>query len=73
MTDTVRIYLNGAAADVPKIASVLGAIEILDPDAAFQLRRGTKVLADSRGIPAALNDGVTNGAIFRLVSPKQAK
>jgi hypothetical protein len=73
MSDTVRIYVNGEKIDVPKIATVLGALEIHDSAAAANIRRGTHVLADSRGLPTTPDSPVYDGAIYRVVSSKQTR
>ena len=69
---TVRVYVNGHGVDVPAGSSALEALRIADPAAADQIAAGARALADSRGLPAALDTPVHGGAIFRVVSARAA-
>lgn len=69
---TVRIYINARPVDADRGATPLTALERHDPEAADLVRRGSRVIVDHRGLPAPLEERVTNGSIFRVVSSKQA-
>ena len=68
----MRIYVNGRAVDAASGASILDAMEALDPASAAAVRHGEKVITDSRGLPAEPGALVYNGAIFRLVGARGA-
>jgi hypothetical protein len=72
VSEHVRIYVNGRGLDVPSGASILDAVEALDPAEAAAVREGEKVITDSRGLPAEPGGRVYNGAIFRLVKARGA-
>ncbi|MGK2934081.1 MAG: hypothetical protein ACSLFE_02415 [Gemmatimonadaceae bacterium] len=71
-TDTVRIYIDARPVDAERGATPLAALERHDVEAAALVREGTRVIVDHRGLPAPLDESVTNGSIFRVVSSKQA-
>jgi hypothetical protein len=67
MTDTIRVFVNAGALDVPAGASVGTAVREFDPALERQLAAGTAYVTDGRGIeihPDALLQG---GAILRVV------
>ncbi|HUR91892.1 MAG TPA: hypothetical protein VMY38_04395 [Gemmatimonadaceae bacterium] len=68
----MRIYIDARPLDVERGATTLDALERYDPGAAALVRDGTRVIVDNRGLPAPLEERVTNGSIFRVVSAKQA-
>lgn len=68
---TVRIYIDAQPVDAERGATPLDALERHDPAAAGLVREGSRVIVDHRGLPALLDERVTNGSIFRLVSAKQ--
>lgn len=70
--EAVRIYIDARPVDVVRGATPLDALERHDPEAAGLVRDGTRVIVDHRGLPAPLEEQVTNGSIFRVVSAKQA-
>ncbi|MEY4608986.1 MAG: hypothetical protein RL625_1203 [Gemmatimonadota bacterium] len=70
MTESIRVFVNGAGVSVPPGSALLAAVRAADPDAAAAIESGTRAIADSRGIvvdPATL---VTGGFVMRLVSGK---
>lgn len=67
MSETVRIYVNGEGVDAISGCSVLDAIERSMPADAAAVRRGDKMITDSRGLPAEPATAIYNGAIFRLI------
>jgi hypothetical protein len=70
--DTVRIYIDSRPVDAARGATPLAALERHDAEAAALVREGARVIVDHRGLPAPLDESVTNGSIFRVVSSKQA-
>lgn len=70
--DTVRIYIDSRPVDAERGATPLAALERHDAEAAALVREGARVMVDHRGLPAPLDESVTNGSIFRVVSSKQA-
>jgi hypothetical protein len=71
MTDTVRIYINARPVDVDRAATALEAVEAWDETQAAAVRKGERIITDSRGIVTANNTPVHNGAIFRIVRARQ--
>jgi len=70
MSGTVRIYVNGRGFDAPSGGSILDALQVLDQAEAAAVRRGDKMITDSRGIPTEPGGLVYNGAIFRVVKAR---
>jgi hypothetical protein len=71
MSETVRVYVNARPVDVAASATALDAVEAWDVTAAQAVRNGERLITDSRGIVAANNSVVHNGAIFRIVRARQ--
>ena len=67
MSETVRVYINTRAVDVDASATALQAVEAWDAAQADAVRNGERMITDSRGISAANDTPVHNGAIFRIV------
>jgi hypothetical protein len=67
----VRIYINAKPVDVAATATALDAVEAWDKTQAAAIRRGERHITDSRGIVAANDTAVHNGAIFRIVRARQ--
>ena len=72
MSDTVRIYINAKPVEISASATALDAVEAWDATQAAAIRRGERLITDSRGIVAANDTLVHNGAIFRIVRARQA-
>ncbi|MGI8400586.1 MAG: hypothetical protein ACR2NS_03135 [Gemmatimonadaceae bacterium] len=72
MSETVRVYINARPIDVAASATALDAVEAWDATIAQAIRNGDRLITDSRGIVAANDSGVHNGAIFRVVRARQA-
>jgi hypothetical protein len=68
----VRVYINAEAIDVPGSATALQAIEAWNPVVAGAVRNGDGLITDSRGIVAANDSPVHNGAIFRVIRARQS-
>jgi hypothetical protein len=65
--DSLRVFIDAKAVDVPRGASALDAVTVFDPVAAAALRSGDRILTDSRGLPFDVATEVHAGAIFRLI------
>jgi hypothetical protein len=71
MAETVRIYINARPIDVVPNATALEAVEAWDQSQAAAVRRGERMITDSRGIFTSNDTPVHNGAIFRIVRTRQ--
>ena len=65
--DSLRVFIDARAVDVPAGSSALDAVTAFDIAAAAALRSGEKILTDSRGLPFDVATEVQAGAIFRLI------
>lgn len=65
--DSLRVFIDAHAVDVPAGSSALDAVTEFDAAAAAALRAGEKILTDSRGLPFDVAAEVQAGAIFRLI------
>ncbi len=72
MSDKVRVYINAKPVEVDATATALQAVEAWDETQASAIRSGERMITDSRGIIAANDTPVHNGAIFRIVRARQA-
>jgi hypothetical protein len=73
MSPRVRVYVNGDPVDVAQAATALEAITDWDPASAAEIRSGTRLVVDNRGLPIPADTPVYWGAIFRVVSARQAR
>jgi antitoxin (DNA-binding transcriptional repressor) of toxin-antitoxin stability system len=71
MTRIIPVFVNGARVEVADGATALDAIRARDAELARAVEQGTRVVADSRGLPIAPDTPVHGGAIFRLVSARE--
>ena len=67
----MRVYVNATPLDVPDGSTALDAVRLLDPTAADALIAGERMLADSRGLPAAPDTPLHGGAIFRVLPARR--
>ena len=72
MSETVRVYINARPIDVDAAATALDAVEAWDAEQASAVRKGDRLITDSRGIVTDNGTPVHNGAIFRIVRSRQA-
>ncbi len=70
MTEPLRVFLNGKPLSMPPGSTVLDAVQSADEAAATELRAGTRLVADSRGIPVATDTALTGGFVMRLISAR---
>ena len=68
-----RVYVDSRAVDVERTATVIDAVAAADPTLADQVRRGTRTVTDSRGLPISAHDAVFGGAIIRTVPTREIK
>lgn len=71
MTEPLRVFVNGSGVSVPAGSTVIDAVAVADPAAAEAVRAGTRLVADSRGIPVAAETLLSGGYVMRLVSARQ--
>lgn len=67
----MRVYVNAAPLDVPDGSTALDAVRAWNAAAADAVAAGEKVLADSRGLPAAPDTPIHGGAIFRVLPARR--
>jgi hypothetical protein len=67
MPDTIRVYLNQRAVDLPAGTLVADAIRLGDPQLTESLTSGKVKVTDGRGLELPLDDPLTNGAILRII------
>jgi hypothetical protein len=72
MSEIVRIYINAKPVEVSASATALDAVEVWDATQAAAIRRGDRLITDSRGIVTANDTRLHNGAIFRIIRARQA-
>ncbi|HEY7407514.1 MAG TPA: hypothetical protein VH638_04550 [Gemmatimonadaceae bacterium] len=70
MSETVRVYVNAQAIDLPRGATVEDALRQWNADEATAVARGERAVTDSRGLPASLGDAVATGSILRVVGAR---
>lgn len=73
MSEQIRVFVNGNGVSVDAGSTVLGAVQAVDATAADEVRAGTRVIVDSRGIPVANDTTVHGGYVMRVVSARQAR
>jgi hypothetical protein len=71
MSETVRVYINAKPVEVAATSTALDAVEAWDETQAAAIRRGERLITDSRGIVTANDTRLHNGAIFRIVRARQ--
>jgi hypothetical protein len=67
MTDSMRVFVNTSAVDLPIGADVGQAVRTYDPAIEDQIARGTAYITDARGIEIAPGAPLESGAIIRVV------
>ncbi len=73
MESSVRVYVNGDPVDVAATATAFDAITQWNAEAAAEIHCGSRVVVDNRGLPTPADTPVYWGAIFRVVSSRQAR
>ena len=67
----MRVYVNSTGLDVPDGATALDAVRAWDATAADDVATGQRVIADSRGLPAAPDTPAHGGAIYRVLPARR--
>jgi hypothetical protein len=70
---TVTVFVNARAVQVPATATALDAVRAFDAAAGDAFAAGTRGVTDSRGLPVPASSPVHGGAIFRLVSARAGR
>jgi hypothetical protein len=65
IVDSIRVYLNDQAVDLPVGATVRDAIHRHLPELLPDSEAGRANLTDGRGLPVALDGRLTGGSILR--------
>lgn len=73
MSEPLRVFVNGAGVTVPVGSTVLEAVAAADPGAAAEVSAGTRLVADSRGLPVAADSVVSGGFVMRTISNRAAR
>jgi hypothetical protein len=71
MSDTMRVFVNGRGYDAPAGGTVMDAVALHATADAEQLRAGTLLVTDSRGLPISSDTPLFNGAVLRLVPNRE--
>ena len=69
----MRVDVNATGLDVPDGATALDAVRAWDAAAADEVAVGERVIADSRGLPAAPDSPAHGGAIYRVLPARRRK
>lgn len=64
----VRVFVNARGYDLPAGATALDAVQASDIADADAVRAGTRLIADSRGLPVTPETPVYGGAIYRVIT-----
>jgi hypothetical protein len=67
MSETIRVFVNAGAVDLPAGADVGAAIRLFDPALERQIAAGTAYVTDGRGIEIDPAAPLSGGAILRVV------
>lgn len=67
MNDTIRVFVNGGALDLPAGADVSLAVRAFDPALEPQIAAGTAYVTDGRGIEISPAAVLAGGAILRVI------
>ena len=67
----MRVYVNSTGLDVPDGATALDAVRAWNATAADEVAIGERVIADSRGLPAAPDTPAHGGAIYRVLPARR--
>jgi hypothetical protein len=66
MSDTIRVFVNASAVDLPAGADVGEAVRAFDPALESQVVSGTAYVTDGRGIEIDPSSRLESGAILRV-------
>ncbi|MGH7510403.1 MAG: hypothetical protein ACREMZ_13160 [Gemmatimonadales bacterium] len=66
MTDSIRVFVNASAVDLPPDAGVAEAVRAFDPDLERQVLSGAAYVTDGRGLELDPASRLAAGAILRV-------
>ena len=66
MSETIRVFVNTTAVDLPAGADVSQAVRAVDPDLAVSIERGAAFVTDGRGIEVDPAASLSSGSILRV-------
>jgi hypothetical protein len=67
MTETIRVFVNTTALDLPAGADVGQAVRAFDPDLGASVQRGAAFVTDGRGLELDPAAPLARGSILRVV------
>jgi len=67
MSDTIRVFVNTTAVDLPSGSDVGRAVRAFDADLEASIARGAAYVTDGRGIEMDPTTRLASGAILRVV------
>jgi hypothetical protein len=67
MSDTIRVFVNASAVDLPAGADVAQAVRAFDATLESSIASGSAYVTDGRGIEIEPAARLTSGAILRVV------
>lgn len=67
---TLRVFVDGAAVDVARGATLLDAVRAADVALADAVAAGERAIADSRGLVVPADGPASGGAVLRVVSAR---
>jgi hypothetical protein len=73
VTGPARVFVNGVALELRRGSTALDAVRQWSADAADSVARGTSVITDSRGLPAAPETPIEAGVIFRVIPARGSR
>ncbi len=72
VSESVRVFVNGAPLAVPPGSTALDAVRAWKPAEADAVVAGERLIADSRGLPTDAARPLEAGAILRTMSRRDA-
>jgi hypothetical protein len=67
MSDTIRVFVNARAVDVPAGCDVARAVRAFDPELERQVAAGSAFVTDGRGLELDSRAPLEWGAILRVI------
>lgn len=67
MRETIRVFVNEGAIDLPVGADVSSAVRAFDPALERQVAAGSAYVTDGRGIEMDSTSPLAGGAILRII------
>jgi hypothetical protein len=67
MSETIRVFVNAGAVDLPAGADVGAAVRAFDPELERQIANGAAYVTDGRGIEIQQGSLLEGGAILRII------